>query len=809
MPSFITRVKKATPDSFTIFIAGLAIMGAGIVLLHGLYNGPVITNDSIIYISTARNLIAGEGLIRWNGLPFDSNYPPAFPIMLAISSLLIFDPIDIALPLNAVSFGLTIFVAGCWLRSRLRTPFLAVWGCISIAFALPIVSITWLALSEPVFILLATLCLVLADKYLYNPSRSLLIWLGVLTAVACTTRYPGVSIILAVSLLLLLHPNLKLLDKARWVTIYLMVSAIPLCAWLLRNYIVSGNIAGSRPVPNTGLSENIYAALRIIAEWVTIAPLDGIYRTIAVGVAAAIVALLTATVSYMVIKRWRANSKPNNGYFILSSLAFSCAYLIFTVVAWSIIGNSPVNERYMAPAYIPMLFVFLLAMDRFFVWSRNRNTQETGVDTSESEKHTTYLDRMNPKTNLLNSFLHINHRDMNACGMVASRYIPSVLVALLSVWTCYAAYSLVSNTRSAINDDSAGWTSRKWSESPTIKYMQTHLTNGWIFSTAPLLTYIHSDADIKHRWLPRENIEMLPQWIEQQENSDEGGHLVMFYGVFHPATATDLRVLPRLEPVAEFEDGIVFRINKSYVPDIDSYRSEYATVTSRRPTVDTPFALYLNGNHLTYIKEQCTDADTDQPFILHIIPDELRDLSEEGRRNGFDTLDFTFDRYGVRFDGKCMATVELPSYQINAIRTGPAGADGEITWQVTFPFDGDGYHDQYESITSQKPEVQSTFNLYLNQNTLTYTKKPCAFTDTQLSFFLHVIPSDINNLPAQRMRYGFDNLDFNFDQRGLVFESICMATVELPSYQINTIRTGQWVPDQQRNLWQEEFSPVE
>lgn len=802
MSSFITRIKKISPDRFTIFIAGLAIMGAGIVLLRGLYNGPIITNDSIIYISTARNLIAGDGLIRWNGMPFDSNYPPAFPIMLAISSLFIFDPIDIALPLNAASFGLTIFIAGCWLRSRVRTPFLAVWGCISIAFALPIVSITWLALSEPVFILLATICLILADRYFCKPSRSLLICLGVLTAVACTTRYPGVSIILAISLLLLIQQNLKLLDKARRVTIYLIVSAIPLCVWLLRNYIVSDNIAGSRPVPNTGLSENIYAALRIISEWVTIAPLDGIYRTIAVGVAAISVALLTATVSYMVFQHWRYNSKPNNGYFILSSLAFSCAYLIFTIIAWSIIGNSPVNERYMAPAYIPMLFVFLLAMDRFVVWSRNYNIQEMGLDTSESEKQTTYLDWMNAKTKLLNSF-------RNTCGKVASRYIPSVLVALLSVWACYAAYSLVSDTRSAINDDSAGWTSRKWSESPTIKYMQTHLTNGWIFSTAPLLTYIHSNVETKHRWLPRENVEMLPRWIEQQEDSHEDRHLVMFYGVFHSATATDLRVLPGLEPLAEFEDGIIFRINKSYIPDIESYRSEYATIRSRQPTVDTPFILYLSGDRLTYIKEQCIDADTDQPFILHVIPNDLRSLSEEGKRNGFDTLDFTFDQYGVRFDGKCMATVPVPQYLINSIRTGPLESDGEIAWQVTFPFDGDAYQDQYEAITSQKPDVQSTFDLYLNQNILSYTKKPCTFADTQLRFFLHVIPADTNNLPDERMRYGFDNLDFTFHQRGLIFESACMAMVELPSYQINAIRTGQWISEQQHNLWQEEFSPIE
>ena len=830
MPSFITRIRKISPDRFTIFIATLAIMGAGIVLLRGLYNGPIITNDSIIYISTARNLIAGEGLTRWNDLPFDASYPPAFPVLLAISTLLIFDPIDIVLPFNAAAFGLAVFLAGRWLHGQVEKSFLTVWGCISLSLSLTLASTASIALSETLFILFITLSLIQADKYLREGRYSSLIWTAVFTAMACTTRYIGVAVILAVVTLLLAQSNATPREKAKRVTIYLALSTIPLGLWVLRNYIVWGDISRHLPVPDNELPDNIYTTLSIISEWVAIVPLDGFYSTVAVGLTGTVMAVLTAFAFYSIIKRWRKGFAPDDRP-IMTALAFSIAYIGFTVFMWTVLGSTTINERYIAPGYIPVLLTVVILMERFLNWTEYRNHRRSVADASKIQEPDKTVPNAQRETVALNPISQISRSAISACEIVMTRHMPKILYAALTVWTCYAAYNIALNTYSAMSEDSTVWTSRQWRESPTIKYMQSHLSGGLIFSTAPFLTYIHSDNQTQHRWLPRrtveesffegfsalgytrwlkrESLEALPQWIEQQEDSSEERHVVVIHGAPHPVDATDLRVLPGLEPVAEFDDGIIFRINKGYTPDIDSYRSDYETVTSRQPTVDTQFALYLNGDRLTYIKEECTDADTDQPFILHIIPKDLRDLTEEGSRQGYNTLDFTFDQYGVRFDGKCMATVSMPQYLIDSIRTGPLESDGEIAWQIAFPFNGDAYHANYEAITSEEPEAQSTFDLYLNQNTLTYAKKPCAFTDTQLRFFLHVFPTDANDLPDERVRYGFDNLDFNFNQHGLIFESICMATIELPSYQIKGVRTGQWIPDQQRNLWQEEFSTVQ
>ncbi len=97
-------------------------------------------------------------------------------------------------------------------------------------------------------------------------------------------------------------------------------------------------------------------------------------------------------------------------------------------------------------------------------------------------------------------------------------------------------------------------------------------------------------------------------------------------------------------------------------------------------------------------------------------------------------------------------------------------------------------------IRDSKPAIRSTFDVYLSENTLTYVKEPCVRADTEAMFFLHVIPTDVNDLPDGRKQHGFDNLDFRFDGRGVTFDGRCIVKVPLPEYDIAEISTGQYVP---------------
>ena len=74
-----------------------------------------------------------------------------------------------------------------------------------------------------------------------------------------------------------------------------------------------------------------------------------------------------------------------------------------------------------------------------------------------------------------------------------------------------------------------------------------------------------------------------------------------------------------------------------------------------------------------------------------------------------------------------------------------------------------------------------------------------------MGFFLHVVPADLDDLPDARREYGFDNIDFRFDVRGVQFEGKCAASVGLPQYAIARITTGQY--DGAGRTWEVEFAP--
>ena len=102
--------------------------------------------------------------------------------------------------------------------------------------------------------------------------------------------------------------------------------------------------------------------------------------------------------------------------------------------------------------------------------------------------------------------------------------------------------------------------------------------------------------------------------------------------------------------------------------------------------------------------------------------------------------------------------------------------------------------------------ARSEFDVYVTEGKLYYLKEPCTAEDTPARFFLHIVPEDENDLPDARKQHGheFDNLDFDFAGRGVLFDGKCMASVDLPQYAIARIVTGQF--DAGGRMWQVEFA---
>ena len=126
----------------------------------------------------------------------------------------------------------------------------------------------------------------------------------------------------------------------------------------------------------------------------------------------------------------------------------------------------------------------------------------------------------------------------------------------------------------------------------------------------------------------------------------------------------------------------------------------------------------------------------------------------------------------------------------------------------------DRFREKYRSLTRGAPAVRARYDVYFDaaRGALTYAKAPCVPADRVARFFLHVVPVDADNLPDDRVRYGFDNLDFHLPERAL-FDGKCLVTVRLPGYAVDHVRTGQLTMHRTKegnrydNVWAGSFSP--
>ena len=248
--------------------------------------------------------------------------------------------------------------------------------------------------------------------------------------------------------------------------------------------------------------------------------------------------------------------------------------------------------------------------------------------------------------------------------------------------------------------------------------------------------------------------------------------------------------------------GQLWAVKLIVPPDPDQLRAAYAALAAANPAARAFFDLYELDNRLLYLRESCVAADTAAGFFLHIIPADITDLPQERRAAGFAHGGFAFAQQGGHFDGKCLAAVPLPEYPIKEMRTGqhiPGQGDLWTVRLIAAP-DLDQLRADYTALSAAEPAARDYFDLYLRGNRLLYLRETCASADTAANFFLHIVPADVTDLPAERRAAGFAHGGFEFVRRGRPFDGKCLAAVPLPEYPIKEMRTGQHIPGQ-GDLW--------
>ena len=237
------------------------------------------------------------------------------------------------------------------------------------------------------------------------------------------------------------------------------------------------------------------------------------------------------------------------------------------------------------------------------------------------------------------------------------------------------------------------------------------------------------------------------------------------------------------------------------------YREMRRSIVSGEPVASSEWDVYAHDGALAYIKDPCSGSDYARPFFLHVTMDDIDDVPDYRRRRAGSAtrnFDFEFDRFGVRFDGVCMAVAPLPADGVSGVRTGQFASDGEL-WGVAVNLrsgGASGYRAEYESVAHGNPVINSEFDVYLHDGRMVYVKDPCDASDVAAEFFLRVAPSDADELPLPRRESGFDDLDFVFETRGLMLDGMCVASIGLPDYDIERVTTGQFSAGDRTAPWE-------
>ena len=643
-----------------LLIAVLAGLGTAHILVRTATYGAALTRDSSILLSTAMNLLAGEGWRDFSGSPIPG-WPPLFPLLLAAGGWVGIEPVAAGRLVNAAAFGLTILAAGCWLRSNLRSRWLTLAATATIAASLPLSELASRFLTEPLFVLFTLLALIQWASFLHRRTDAPLWRAAVCTSLAALTRWPGVVLIGAGVLLLLPLARLKQTLG------FGAISSLPLLAVLVRNWTVSGDLilaTGERNViSRQSLSAGLNQIVDVFGEWIVPPNMpDGVGYLLwlvvgGVGLAGAAVVLRTTR---MHCAGRRPDPEAAPAYFRLEPAipfgVFAVAYLVFIVAVAPFTVAQAIDTRYLLPVHVPLLLTAVLLLDRFL------SIEATGK-------------------------------------MAAVRYGLASLVLLAALaHTGFSAHRHLRITTKAYVAGFKSWTfnGSYWEPSETLNYVRTHLREGRIYSNNPYLAWFwdRTAAPGKHQFLPLVRIhKLMPRIMRWPDDT----HIVWLQNEkFSYYDDMDIHCLPGVEPVAELSDGVVFRVTTTEPFDAERHRARkqryvdqlLARVGER--VVRAAWDVYRNGRKLTYLKQPCAPADVQAKFVLRVIPADPEDLSNSRKQYGYDNLGFYFNRRGVRVGDQCMVIAHLPDYPIRRIRVGQwISGDNRPLWDAEFSLAGD------------------------------------------------------------------------------------------------------------------------
>ncbi len=369
---------RSGPLVWRVLLILLALAGCGALLWTTRW-GVGLRSDSAVYVASARNLVAGDGLSWISGggevRPM-TLHAPLLSIILAGAEAIGLDAIAFARALNALCLGLEVMLVGALAKRLTRSSAFGLLAALVMAGTGEILKVHAWLMSEPLFIVLTLAGIYALLQYSEDPKR---LWLGagsLAFGLAALTRYGGMALPVAGALFLVVKPEAAWRRRVGDAAMMLAAGLSPTAAWMARNLILTGQ-AGGRTF---GVHLELWPTLRdqaltIVLDWY--APLrlvDWVARrdwlsAILVGLVTLILVALGGLLLSREVRRVVAASPQLSGVMLVNLCLLSYLGVTFFAALFSTPG-ADVDERVLSPAY-PVLWLTLVAC-LAWLWSRRR-----------------------------------------------------------------------------------------------------------------------------------------------------------------------------------------------------------------------------------------------------------------------------------------------------------------------------------------------------------------------------------------------------------------------------------------------------
>lgn len=503
-------------NRFLYGILALALLGFLLVRWATVW-GAGVSPDSVSYITGARGLIMGDGITYPDGggrRHLVTLWPPLFSTVLALPGVADIDPASTGRFLNAVLFSVNIGLVGliAW-RSTGGSTLASLVAAGLFASSPDIVELHLWIWSEPLFIALTLVSILVCLNYLESRTTYDLLVAGLATGLAFLTRFAGAALAAAAFSMILLQKSLgTTLDRMKRAVAFGVLALTPMMLWMVRNSITSESALDRQIGFRRLYSVHFLPALDTAREWIlpglSVSPVSLLGDLLYGGFVCVLIVLF-------VLRATEHPSRAGHGRTLTTVrivLAYLLAYGAVVLIAKVFIDpNFPFNDRILSPMLVTVILLIVI----------------------------------------------LGHTVLGGSGSIGSKGTRSLRVLALFVGLAVAAQlffalreSLELAYRARIRG--LGYQSKSWQESLLVRSVESLPTNTSIFSNADDGLYFATGRPV---WrLPEaqdssEGEDRIPNWAVTMTSQMEGEQAYVVY--FDAITWRDL-VTP--EDIAGFFD---------------------------------------------------------------------------------------------------------------------------------------------------------------------------------------------------------------------------------------------------------------